>query len=195
VLFRADSFSHAGVVLRAMVGLGSRADTVPVEQWLTPYVALTLVAAAIGSVPWAPAVLRRLRARAVSAGAAVPRAVLAWGGLPASILLLFLCALKLAAGTHNPFIYSGSKRMAESFRTARAAGGGSRPGRALRRLPGCAVCRTVHRPRARSRHGAAQEKRRLNPLPELPRSRTDVEELPAQTRNLGAGPFRLPPPG
>ncbi|MCA8923180.1 MAG: MBOAT family protein, partial [Planctomycetes bacterium] len=101
VLFRAESFAHATYFLRAMAGL--HGGGAPWQLYLSNKVALMLVLGALGSTPWLPwasAQLSRLYAARRSTAL-----VADVGAQLALLLLFFACAIELAAGTHNPFIY------------------------------------------------------------------------------------------
>jgi alginate O-acetyltransferase complex protein AlgI len=102
VLFRAPSLGHAVRYLAAMAGQpvgGGLPDTV--AAYLTPPVALALLAAAVGSGPLLGRLARWERERA-SPGA---RLALRAAGDAGLLLVLLAAAAQLAAGTHNPFIY------------------------------------------------------------------------------------------
>jgi alginate O-acetyltransferase complex protein AlgI len=65
-----------------------------------------LFASALGSVPWAPWLRARLEVPAADGARPGLRGhALAWARVAACLAVLLLCAMKLAAGTHNPFIY------------------------------------------------------------------------------------------
>jgi len=101
VFFRADTLPGAIAFLKAMAGATTAAPTTYTVQWyLTPELWLALVAGAIGSTPWAPALADRLAARRPQA---------AWGVslLSSATLTALLVAsiMNVAARTYNPFIY------------------------------------------------------------------------------------------
>lgn len=104
VFFRAETFSSALTMLRAMAGLGGHLPTPYSPAWyLTPQVLVTLLAGAIGSTPLLPS-LRRWRDRrgdtALGWSAAWDFAVVA------ALMVVFVGAIaQSAAGTYNPFIY------------------------------------------------------------------------------------------
>jgi len=104
VLFRCESFSHAGAFFSALAGSG--APTLlkyPLLMYLDPLVATTLVAALIGLMP----VGRALAARIDRGGPdhrLLRAASFAAEWLWLAAVLLASCAY-LAAGTYNPFIY------------------------------------------------------------------------------------------
>ncbi|MBI1948800.1 MAG: MBOAT family protein [Deltaproteobacteria bacterium] len=95
VLFRAHDLPQAGGVLRAMVGAGATPTVAGPAQWLSPHLVVVLGVALVATL---------LPERAANR-------VDAWLGKrePAMIALCLagfaLCALALAARTHNPFIY------------------------------------------------------------------------------------------
>lgn len=100
VLFRADTLAHAGAFLRAMAGFGANA---PVDRSL--YVdterVVALLAGVVGSVPWLPAWRRRFAEERSPALAAVGSAA----RLASFAVIFLVCAMRLSAGTYNPFIY------------------------------------------------------------------------------------------
>jgi alginate O-acetyltransferase complex protein AlgI len=101
VFFRAETLPGAIAFLKAMAGATAAAPTPYTVGWyLTPELWLALVAGAIGSTPWVPAVAERMAAR---------RPGPAWGAsLLASttlIALLVTSIMHMAARTYNPFIY------------------------------------------------------------------------------------------
>jgi len=101
VLFRAPSLTHAWDMLVVMAGFGGA----EVPRWVWIYLdgerALAFAAGVIGSMP-ALALLERWHAR-VASGAAQGAVSLARAGC--LLLVLLGSAIRLAAGTHNPFIY------------------------------------------------------------------------------------------
>jgi alginate O-acetyltransferase complex protein AlgI len=105
VFFRAETLPGAIAFLKAMGGLTAAAPTPYTVQWyLTPELWLALVAGAIGSTPWVPA----LAARFARPGA-YARPGVAWSVSFASTLtlvaLLVASIMQVAARTYNPFIY------------------------------------------------------------------------------------------
>jgi alginate O-acetyltransferase complex protein AlgI len=102
VLFRADTLGSAVAFLEAMSGLPAPAPApVTVRFYLTPELWLAIVAGAIGSTPWVPALASRL--------AQTARRRVQWGvaalGTAALVLLLVASIMQMAARTYNPFIY------------------------------------------------------------------------------------------
>ena len=97
VFFRADSFTQAIAMLRAMAGFGMGAPTIFDPRWyLTPELLLALAIGCVGSAPLAASFARSLDARVPAVAAA--RAVLVAGLFAASLLFI-------AASSYNPFIY------------------------------------------------------------------------------------------
>jgi alginate O-acetyltransferase complex protein AlgI len=101
VFFRADTLPDAIAFLKAMAGATLAAPTLYTVWWyLTPEVWLALLAGAIGSAPWVPALAAWMAARRPDA---------AWGvSLMSSatlVALLVLSIISVAARTYNPFIY------------------------------------------------------------------------------------------
>jgi alginate O-acetyltransferase complex protein AlgI len=102
VFFRADTLGGAISFLKAMAGAAPAAPTPYTIGWyLTPELWLALVAAAIGSTPWVPALAARLARR----GQPSFRWTLALVNTAMLTALLFASILQLAARTYNPFIY------------------------------------------------------------------------------------------
>jgi alginate O-acetyltransferase complex protein AlgI len=96
VFFRADTLAGAVGFLKAMAGLTTAAPAMYTVGWyLTPELWLALVAGAIGSTPWVPALAQRVRS-----GVTVELASAAALGA-----LLFASIMQMAARTYNPFIY------------------------------------------------------------------------------------------
>lgn len=93
VVFRSDDFTHAGGYLAALVGSGGEHD---LTLFLDAKLGLALAAGVLGSTPWLEAVRRRLHGESKTWAAA--RFAALTGTLVA-------CAMALASGTHNPFIY------------------------------------------------------------------------------------------
>ena len=106
VIFRADTLAYAGDFLTAMAGF-ARGDGLieNVRLHLRANVALAFAAAVAGSAPLLPWVGDRLCGWALASGGRLGR-VLVRGAVVAGIATLFLLSgMRLAAGTHNPFIY------------------------------------------------------------------------------------------
>jgi alginate O-acetyltransferase complex protein AlgI len=98
VFFRADTLPGAIAFLKSMAGLTEAAPTPYRVAWyLTPELWLALVAGAIGSTPWVPALAARLDRR--------PGWSLPLLNTAALIALLLLSIMSVAARTYNPFIY------------------------------------------------------------------------------------------
>jgi alginate O-acetyltransferase complex protein AlgI len=108
VLFRADSFSQATSFFSTMAGLHSGESPYSVLWFVTPDVAIAMLAGVLLSAPvllfageWLdrfladcrPALVKRL----------VP--TLAMARVVGLMFMVFLCSMSLASGTHNPFIY------------------------------------------------------------------------------------------
>jgi alginate O-acetyltransferase complex protein AlgI len=105
VFFRADTLTGAVAFLKAMAGLTAGAPTPYTVRWyLTSELWLALIAGAIGSTPWVPALAARIE-RAAHAG----RPAIAWSaslvGTAALMALLVASIMQMAARTYNPFIY------------------------------------------------------------------------------------------
>jgi len=105
VFFRADDLPHALALLSAMSSPGHAAGSAyPLALYLNGKVLFFGALAVVGSTPVWAAALRQLSARRLAAATPASNGL---GGLRlvASSLLLLACAMSLAAGTHNPFIY------------------------------------------------------------------------------------------
>jgi alginate O-acetyltransferase complex protein AlgI len=99
VFFRADTLTGAVAFLGAMAGFGGTSPApFTVGFYLTPELWIALVAGAIGSVPWVPA----LAAREQRTGGQPLVDLLA----TTALLAMFVASvLQVAARTYNPFIY------------------------------------------------------------------------------------------
>ena len=98
VFFRADTLTGAIAFLSAMAGLNTAGPTPYTVAWyLTPELWLALIAGAIGSAPWVPALAARIDD---GRGRIVPALNTA-----ALMALLVLSIMSMAARTYNPFIY------------------------------------------------------------------------------------------
>jgi alginate O-acetyltransferase complex protein AlgI len=105
VFFRADTLTGAVAYLKAMAGLTAAAPTPYTVRWyLTSELWLALIAGAIGSTPWVPALAAR-----VERAAQAERPAIAWGasllGTATLMALLVASIMQMAAHTYNPFIY------------------------------------------------------------------------------------------
>jgi alginate O-acetyltransferase complex protein AlgI len=103
-LFRSETLTHAAGYFRALAGIGGADPAIhPAASFVTPEILLAGIAAVAGATPLPAAAGRRLLARPASS---TVRACLREGAsVTALALVLVLCTLKLASGTHNPFIY------------------------------------------------------------------------------------------
>jgi alginate O-acetyltransferase complex protein AlgI len=102
VFFRAETLPGAIAFLKAMTGTTVALATPYTVWWyLTPELWLALVAGAIGSTPWVPALAARLaRVRQTRARWSVGLL-----GTATLMALLVLSIMSVAARTYNPFIY------------------------------------------------------------------------------------------
>jgi alginate O-acetyltransferase complex protein AlgI len=108
ILFRADTFSQALNILRAMAGLNPGTSDYPIQWFVTTDIALALLLGAVFSAPLVPVIQTKMdRVASETQGSkrllvmsvfGVARVTLAGGAM-------VLCAASLATGTHNPFIY------------------------------------------------------------------------------------------
>jgi alginate O-acetyltransferase complex protein AlgI len=98
VFFRAETLTGAIAYLRSLAGLTAAAPTPYTVGWyLTPELMLALVAGAIGSAPWVPALAAAIDDGRSWTLALVNNAVM--------MALLVLSIMSMAARTYNPFIY------------------------------------------------------------------------------------------
>ncbi|MBI3403148.1 MAG: MBOAT family protein [Acidobacteria bacterium] len=102
VFFRADTLTGAVAFLKALAGLTTPSLSPYTVQWyLTSELWLALLAGALGSTPWVPALADRL-SRSKTPG-------VAWGaslaGVTALAAILFASVMQMAARAYNPFIY------------------------------------------------------------------------------------------
>ena len=102
VFFRADTLTGAIAFLKALAGLSPEAPTPFTIQWyVTPDVAIALLAGTIGSLPIVPALARWVDE--------APRPGLGRGFAAAStatlLVLLLASIMHVAARAYNPFIY------------------------------------------------------------------------------------------
>jgi alginate O-acetyltransferase complex protein AlgI len=108
VLFRASTFSQALEFWRALAGLTSVSATYPIG-WFAGLDFITAVGAGIVlSAPVVPAALRRLEqfvADAPEGRRAFYRTAFSTARVTAACAAMVACAVFLASGTHNPFIY------------------------------------------------------------------------------------------
>jgi alginate O-acetyltransferase complex protein AlgI len=102
VMFRCETLAQSAGYYRALVGAVAPPPGHTVSEFVTPQMLLAAFAAVIGSGPLIPALLRALDRRSEQAWAIWARHA---GGLLALAFILAACSLKIASGTHNPFIY------------------------------------------------------------------------------------------
>ena len=97
LLFRADDIHQTGVFLRAMYGFATAAPGVHfVSEFVDPQMLVVIIAALIAVTPVVPWLGEKAKSQIVLRDAAA--------GI--GLVLIFIAAVrKLAAGTHNPFIY------------------------------------------------------------------------------------------
>jgi alginate O-acetyltransferase complex protein AlgI len=99
VFFRSDDLPHALGYYRAMFGFSDPVvGLYRVAAYLNPEIILTLIAGALGSIPFIPWLAAKLN----RPGWIIPRDLAALLALAA---IFIWSVMKLAAGTHNPFIY------------------------------------------------------------------------------------------
>jgi alginate O-acetyltransferase complex protein AlgI len=109
VFFRAETLEAALGTLGAMAGMPSGEGLAyPAALFLNREISLVLVLALVGSTPWLPAleawIARRIESRPPAAALRIERGY-AFGRFALLNLVLLGCAMSLASGTHNPFIY------------------------------------------------------------------------------------------
>jgi alginate O-acetyltransferase complex protein AlgI len=108
VLFRADTFSQATSFFATMTGLRLGSSPYSVEWFLTPDVAIAMVAGIVFSAPALNAAGDWLDRFLSSCDPILGQRVvpaLALARVAGLIFMIFLCSMNLASGTHNPFIY------------------------------------------------------------------------------------------
>jgi alginate O-acetyltransferase complex protein AlgI len=104
VFFRAETFSSAVTMLRAMAGFGGHLPTAYTPAWyLTPEVLVALIAGSVGATPIV-ARLSRLRDRTASTTAS-GTAFWEIASVVALVIVFISAIAQSAAGTYNPFIY------------------------------------------------------------------------------------------
>ena len=104
VLFRADTFTQAWGVWKAMVGFGQTGgETVRIMTELVgPYRILLLLLAAFFATPVLRDAVRKWRSRAREKNRILPvDGILMLG----TLILIVLCLMQLASDSYNPFIY------------------------------------------------------------------------------------------
>ncbi len=99
VFFRANTLPEALAFLKAMFGAGAAAASA--HRYLDTETVMALVAGALGSWPLLP-LLDKLRERLRSP---VSQLGLSLCGTGALACIFLACAMRLSAGTYNPFIY------------------------------------------------------------------------------------------
>lgn len=98
VLFRADTFHHAGVLMGRMIGLGRDESIIPttnVATWLDARLLTMIVIGAIGMFPVLPWLKEKI-------GSSAPVNLLK---LACALSLFVVCIASLANRSYNPFIY------------------------------------------------------------------------------------------
>ena len=105
VLFRSESLTYALGFLQRMAGCGvvGTPAAYTTAYLLTPDVLLALVAGVIGATPVAKVLYARVCGRI--AELRTQTTMLALAEYTTLACVVFLCMLKLASGSHNPFIY------------------------------------------------------------------------------------------
>jgi alginate O-acetyltransferase complex protein AlgI len=109
VFFRAERMTAALSYLGAMLGASSAAAaTHPLALYLDREIVLVLLLALLGATPWSVRLEQWLARRRTSGRGEGPGALelgYGWARFAFLNLVLVGCAMSLAAGTHNPFIY------------------------------------------------------------------------------------------
>ncbi|HMP73730.1 MAG TPA: MBOAT family O-acyltransferase [Kiritimatiellia bacterium] len=104
VFFWTDDLVHAGKFYRAMFGFGTAPGGLHVPgAYFNGEILVVLVAALLGSTPWLVKIGEWLEGK--EKGRPVVSVARQAGILVALGAILLFCMMKLAAGTHNPFIY------------------------------------------------------------------------------------------
>ncbi len=108
VLFRASDLPHAISYLETMCGLrsasGIRSEVLTTAILLDAPLKLSLLAAIVAATPILPLATRAIEKRE-ERGDVVPVVAARGFGMVATLAILVLCCLFMAAGTYNPFIY------------------------------------------------------------------------------------------
>jgi alginate O-acetyltransferase complex protein AlgI len=105
VFFRAETLTGAVAYLKALAGLTAAAPSPYTVQWyLTPELWLALLAGALGSTPWVPALADRL-SRSTAPGVARGASLAGVAAVFALVAILLASVMQMAARTYNPFIY------------------------------------------------------------------------------------------
>jgi alginate O-acetyltransferase complex protein AlgI len=109
VFFRAEPLEGALGYLGAMAGMPSGEGLAyPAALFLSREISLVLVLALVGSTPWLPALdswtARRIESQSRATALRIERCY-AFARFALLNLVLLGCAMSLASGTHNPFIY------------------------------------------------------------------------------------------
>ncbi len=106
VVFRADDLPQALSYWQALFVPGGDPQSLhPLSLFLDPKTVGVLVVAILGSVPWMPVIRASLGREHHDRGESSLSPALAAARFVAVQALLVACAMALAAGTHNPFIY------------------------------------------------------------------------------------------
>lgn len=109
VFFRAETLPDALSFMSAMLGASSVAGAAyPPALYLDGEVVLVLALGLLGATPWIAQVEGWYAGHREARGAAWPPALelgFEWGRFAFLNAVLLCCAVSLAAGTHNPFIY------------------------------------------------------------------------------------------
>ena len=109
VLFRAQSFAQTGEFLAAMFGFGSASGAVMnFQYYFNPELMIVLAAAVIGSMPWVPALGKRIErlaeeGKGIVAAGVTP--VVSLARMVAISAIFILAVMYVANVTYNPFIY------------------------------------------------------------------------------------------
>lgn len=109
VFFRSDTLGYALGYLKAMVGFAAGTE---IENYASIYINNELLLAAvigiIGALPLVPLLSRRVEmitSKGYTLPAGIARAVYYMTGIAVIMAIFAACALSLASGTYNPFIY------------------------------------------------------------------------------------------
>jgi alginate O-acetyltransferase complex protein AlgI len=110
VIFRTETLGHAGRYMRAMAGLAPEISMqYTAGYFVNPEIFVIALAGILGSMPFIPWLAKHIERMKIRYEG---RPISIWiEGIQQSVIymalcaMLLLCAMKLAAGTYNPFIY------------------------------------------------------------------------------------------
>ncbi|MBN2498499.1 MAG: MBOAT family protein [Deltaproteobacteria bacterium] len=106
VFFRAENMTSALVFFRSLLFMDQEgADALPFWDYANVEIVAVLLLALAGSTPLLPLIKRQLGKEGSPFFQPVIRRLLPGGAAFGLVVILVLCCMSLAGGTHNPFIY------------------------------------------------------------------------------------------